>query len=123
MQISILKIVTYQNGIFELMLYICTMRVIAFRTLREFWEKTEFRDSESSLRTWYHEAKSAEWKNANELKQLYKSASIVGDGNVVFNIKGNTYRLVVSIDYEYQIVFVRFIGTHKQYDKINAKTI
>jgi len=99
------------------------MRIIAFRTLRSFWEKTESADSEISLRSWYYEAKNSEWKNANELKQLYKNASIIEDGKVVFNIKGNTYRLVVSIDYEYQVIFIRFIGTHKQYDKIDIKTI
>ena len=99
------------------------MRIIAFRTLREFWEKTEYTDSEISLRAWYHEAKNADWNNANDLKSQYKSASIVGEGRVVFNIKGNTYRLVVLIDYEYQVIFIRFIGTHKQYDKINAKTV
>lgn len=99
------------------------MRIIAFRTLREFWEKPEYADSEISLRSWYHEAKSAEWKNSNEIKQQYKNASIVGNGRVVFNIKGNAYRLVVSIDYQFKVIFVRFIGTHKQYDKIDAKTV
>ncbi len=99
------------------------MRIIAFRTLREFWEKAEYSDAESSLRSWYYEAKNATWSNANELKQQYKNASIVGEGKVVFNIKGNTYRLVVAIDYDYQVIFIRFIGTHKQYDKIDAKTI
>ena len=99
------------------------MRIIAFRTLREFFEKAEYADSEASLRAWYHEAKAAGWKTSNELKQLYKNASIAGDGRVVFNIKGNAYRLVVAIDYEYQVIFVRFIGTHKQYDKIDIKTI
>ena len=99
------------------------MRIIAFRTLREFWEKTEYADSENSLRSWYHEAKNADWNNTNELKQQYKNASIVGEGKVVFNIKGNTYRLVVWIDYEYKVIFIRFIGTHKQYDKIDVKTI
>jgi len=99
------------------------MRIIAFRTLREFWERAEYSDSENSLRSWYYEAKSANWKNANDLKRQYKNASIVGEGKVVFNIKGNTYRLVVSIDYEFQVIFIRFIGTHKQYDKIDAKTI
>jgi len=99
------------------------MRIIAFRTLREFWEKAEYADSESSLRSWYHEAKNADWENANELKQQYKNASIVGEGKVVFNIKGNTYRLVVSIDYVYQVIFIRFIGTHKQYNKIDSKII
>lgn len=99
------------------------MRIIAFRTLRDFFEKSEYADSEVSLRAWYHEAKTADWKNSNAVKVLYKNASVVGDGRVVFNIKGNTYRLVVAIDYEYQVIFIRFIGTHKQYDKIDAKTI
>jgi mRNA interferase HigB len=99
------------------------MRIIAFRTLREFWEKPEYADSEGSLRFWYHDAKNSDWKNSNELKKYYQSASIIGEGRIVFNIKGNTYRLVVSVDYEFQVIFIRFIGTHKQYDKIDAKTI
>jgi mRNA interferase HigB len=99
------------------------MRIIAFRALREFFEKPEFKDSGTSLKAWYHDVKAAEWKNSNELKKQYKSASIVGDGRVVFNIKGNDYRLVVAIDYEFQVIFIRFIGTHKEYDKIDAKTI
>ena len=99
------------------------MRILAFRSLREFWKKPEYADSETSLRAWYHDAKIADWKNSNELKQQYKNASIVGDGRVVFNIKGNTYRLVVSVDYEFQVIFIRFIGTHKQYDRIDIKKI
>jgi mRNA interferase HigB len=99
------------------------MRIIAFKTLREFFENSEFADSEASLRAWYHEAKTAEWINSHDLKRQYKNASIVGDGRAVFNIKGNAYRLVVAIDYEFQVIFVRFIGTHKQYDKIDVKTI
>ena len=99
------------------------MRIIVFRTLREFWERPEYASSETSLRSWYHDAKNANWKNANEIKKQYKSASIIGNGRVVFNIKGNTYRLVVLIDYEFQVIFIRFIGTHKQYDKIDVKTI
>ncbi|MCF6333276.1 MAG: type II toxin-antitoxin system HigB family toxin [Draconibacterium sp.] len=99
------------------------MRIIASRTLREFWEKPEFADSETSLRSWYYDAKNAVWKNQNELKQQYIYASIVGERRIVFNIKGNNYRLVVSIDYDFQVIFIRFVGTHKQYDKIDAKTI
>lgn len=99
------------------------MRIIAFRTLREFFERPEYADSETSLRSWYHDVKIAEWKSSNELKQQYKNASIAGEGRVVFNIKGNDYRLVVAIDYEFQVIFIRFVGTHKQYDKIDAKTI
>jgi mRNA interferase HigB len=99
------------------------MRIIAFRTLGEFFEKPEYTDSETSLRAWYHDANVAEWKCSNELKQQYKNASVVGDGRVVFNIKGGDYRLVVAIDYEFQVMFIRFIGTHKRYNKIDAKTI
>ena len=99
------------------------MRIIAFRTLREFWENPKYSDSETSLRSWYHDARHSDWKNSNELKQQYINASIVGEGRVVFNIKGNSYRLVVLIDYVFQVIFIRFIGTHKQYDKIDAKTI
>ncbi|RPJ79701.1 MAG: type II toxin-antitoxin system HigB family toxin [Alphaproteobacteria bacterium] len=99
------------------------MRIIAFRALREFFEKPEYSDSEASLRAWYHDAKTAEWKSSNDLKQQYKNASIVGEGRVVFNIKGNSYRLVVAIDYDFQVIFIRFIGTHKQYSKIDAKKI
>ena len=99
------------------------MRIIAFRTLREFFEKPEYSDSEVSLRAWYHDARIADWINSNELKRQYKNASIVGEGRVVFNIKDNDYRLVVAIDYEFQVIFIRFIGTHKQYDKIDTKTI
>jgi len=99
------------------------MRIIAFRTLKDFFEKPEYSDSEISLRSWYHEAKTADWKNSNEVKNQFKNASILGNGRVVFNIKGNDYRLVVAIDYEFQAIFIRFIGTHKQYDKINAKII
>ncbi len=99
------------------------MRVISFRTIREFFKRPEYSDSEVSLRAWYHEAQPADWKNSNELKTQYKNASIIGDGRAVFNIKGNDYRLVIAIDYEFQVIFVRFIGTHKQYDKIDSKTI
>jgi mRNA interferase HigB len=99
------------------------MRIIAFRTLREFFEKQEFSDSEVLLRAWYHEAKRAEWKNSNDLKKQYKNASIVGDGRVVFNIKCNNYRLVAAIDYEFQVIFIRLICTHTEYDKIDSKTI
>jgi mRNA interferase HigB len=99
------------------------MRIIAFRTIRAFFEKPEYKDAETSLRAWYHEVKMAEWENTNDLKQQYKNASIVGEGRVVFNIKGNSYRLVVAIDYDFQVIFVRFIGTHKEYDKIDVKTI
>ena len=99
------------------------MRIIAFRTLREFWSQPQYADSEISLRSWYYDAKNSAWKNSNELKMQFKNASIIGDGRVVFNIKGNTYRLVVLIDYDFQVIFIRFIGTHAQYDQLNVKAI
>lgn len=99
------------------------MRIIAFKTLREFFEQQKYSDSEAPIRAWYHEAKAAEWKNSNELKRQFVNASIIGEGRVVFNVKGNDYCLIVSIDYEFQVIFIRFIGTHDQYNRINAKTI
>ena len=99
------------------------MRIIAFRALREFWKRPECADSEISLRAWYQDVKNAEWNSPNELKQQYRNASILGEGRVVLNIRGNACRLVVAIDYEYQAVYVRFIGTHREFERINAKTI
>jgi mRNA interferase HigB len=99
------------------------MRIIAFKTLRDFWETPGYTDAEISLRAWYHDAKNSTWKNSNELKLQYRNASIIGEGRVVFNINGNSYRLIVAIDYKFQVIYIRFIGTHQQYDSINAKTI
>ena len=99
------------------------MRVIAFRKLREFWERPGFSNSETSLRAWYHEVKRAEWNNSNEIKNQFQSASVIGNGRIVFNIRGNSIRLLVAFDFERQIAFVRFIGSHKEYDKIDVKEI
>ncbi|MBS1761579.1 MAG: type II toxin-antitoxin system HigB family toxin [Bacteroidetes bacterium] len=97
------------------------MRVIAKKILREFWEKHN--DCEQQLKAWFQETSKAEWANPNEIKAEYPSVSIIGSDRVVFNIKGNTYRLIVKINFDYQMVWIRFIGTHAEYDKINAKTI
>jgi mRNA interferase HigB len=97
------------------------LRVIAKKILREFWQKHN--DCEQQLKSWYQETSKAEWQNSNEIKLDYPTASIVGDNRIVFNIKGNTYRLIVKINFDYQIVWIRFIGTHAEYDKINAKTV
>ena len=97
------------------------MRVIAKKILREFWVKQT--DSEQQLRTWYKEASKARWTTPNDIKQDYKTASILKGGRVVFNICGNKYRLVVRINYFRKWVFVRFIGTHNDYNKIDANTI
>lgn len=97
------------------------MRVIAKKILREFWEVHP--DCEQQLKSWYKETSLAEWKNPNEIKVEYPSASILNENRVVFNIKGNNYRLIVKINFEYKMVWIRFIGTHTEYDKINANTI
>lgn len=97
------------------------MRVIAKRTLRNFWEKHA--DSEHQLKAWYNEAEQADWKSPNDIKQDYPSASILEDNRMVFNIKGNNYRLIVRINYKYGVVWIRFIGTHAEYDKVNATKI
>lgn len=97
------------------------MRVISVKTLKLFWEKHP--DAESPLRAWYTEAKKARWKGPQDIKTEYRTASILRNNRVVFNIKGNTYRLVVAVKYEFQIVYIRFIGGHVEYDKINAEEI
>ena len=97
------------------------MRVISRKTLREFWEKHN--DCEQQLKSWYKEIQKANWKNHNELKLEYPSASILKNGRVVFNIKGNKYRLIVKINFDYQIIWIRFVGTHTEYDNIDANNI
>jgi len=97
------------------------MRVIAKKTLREFW--IQHGDSKAALESWHKEAIKATWESPQELKREYPSASIIEGNRIVFNIKGNHYRLIVKINYHYQIIWVRFIGTHAEYDKIDAKTI
>jgi len=97
------------------------LRVIAKRPLRDFWKKHS--DCEEQLKSWYHETENANWKSPNDIKKEYPSASILGDNRVVFDIKGNRYRLVVKINYGYGIVWIRFIGTHAEYDKIDSTKI
>ena len=97
------------------------MRIIAKSTLREFWEKHS--DAEVPLKTWHKIVEKQVWKNTHDIKKVFGSASIIGENRVVFNIKGNDYRLVVYVVFKIQKVFIRFVGTHKQYDKIDVKTI
>jgi len=97
------------------------MRIIAKSTLREFWLKHA--DCEQVLKAWYQEADRSKWQSPNDIKAEYPSASILGDNRVVFNIKGNHYRLIVKVNYAYQMCWIRFIGTHAEYDKIDATTI
>lgn len=94
------------------------MRIIAKKILREFWEIHS--DCEQQLKAWYQEVHKVTWKNHNELKVDFPSASILNDNRVCFNIKGNHYRLIVKINFKYQMMWIRFIGTHAEYDKIDA---
>lgn len=101
--------------------YNTLMRVYSKSTLRDFWEKHA--DAEQPLKTWYAMPKAAKWRSPNELKRRHPDASILRKNRVVFNIRGNYYRLIVSVDYEKQRIFIRFVGTHKEYDRIDAETI
>lgn len=100
------------------------MRVIALSTLRAFWEgKSGHANAREPTLAWYREALAADWRAPADVKQQFGTASILRDGRVVFNIAGNKYRLVVWINYPYRVVYVRFIGTHAQYDRIDAQEI
>ncbi len=97
------------------------MHVISRKALRDFWEKHA--DAEQPLKSWFHEAAAAQWNRFQDIKANYRSADALPDNRAVFNIKGNTYRLVVKIHYNTHTVYIRFIGTHAEYDKIDATTI
>ncbi len=97
------------------------MRIIAKRTLKEFWEKHS--DCEQALLSWYKVAKGANWENFADVKAQFGSCKILGQDRIIFKIKGNHYRLVVKITFTNKIIWIRFVGTHKAYDSINAKKI
>ena len=97
------------------------MRIIAKKILREFWQKHP--DCEQQLKAWFQETSKSKWKNPNEIKDEYPGASVLSDNRIVFNIKGNSYRLIVRINYDYQMIWIRFIGTHAEYDKVDATKI
>lgn len=97
------------------------MRVIAVRTLREFWMRHP--DSEQPLKAWYAEAEAGDWATPARVKDRYANASIVRGNRVIFNIGGNKYRLVVKVNYPYRVMYIRFIGTHREYDEIEVETV
>ena len=100
------------------------MRIIALSTLKAFWEENpEYADAKDPTLAWYRHALKADWATPIDVKRDFGNASILRDGKAVFNVSGNKYRLVVWINYAYKVVYVRFIGTHAQYDKIDAQTI
>ncbi len=96
-------------------------RIFAKSTFRSFWES--YPDSEQYLKTWYDTALNSDWKIPNDVKQTYANASILKESRIVFNIKENSYRLVAKFNFEKQWIFIRFIGTHSEYDKIDTNTI
>lgn len=98
-----------------------TLRVISRKTLVQFW--TAHPDAEQPLKAWFKETEQARWGSPNDLKRQYPSASVLNNNRVVFNIKGNKYRLITMINFDYGQVFIRFVGTHAEYDKIDATTI
>lgn len=97
------------------------MRIISLKHLKTFWELHP--DSEEHLKAWYQIAKEAEWKTPQDVKEQYRNASILQDGRVVFNVRGNKYRLVVWINYEFFTIYIRFVGTHEQYDETDVQTV
>jgi mRNA interferase HigB len=97
------------------------MRLVAIKTLRDFWDR--YPDAKQPLLAWVDEVKAATWNQPADLKAQYRSASILKNRRVVFNIKGNQYRLVVALAYSTGVAFVKFIGTHQQYDAVDADTV
>jgi len=97
------------------------MKIVAVKALRDFWER--FPDAEQPLQAWVDEVKKARWNQPADIKSQYRSASILKNRRVVFNIKGNAYRLVASVAYQFGAVYIKFIGTHLQYDQIDAETV
>lgn len=97
------------------------MRVIALRTRRAFWEQHP--EAQDALVAWYQDVKRAQWRTPADIKQVYRNASFVGHNRVVFNIKGNHYRVVVAVQYNQAIVYIRFVGTHREYDQIDAESV
>ena len=97
------------------------MRVYSRRTLREFWERHP--DAQQALQAWYINVKHANWKTPSDIKISYQTASFLPNNRVVFNIKGNTCRAVVIVEYLHGSIYIRFVGTHSQYNRIDANTI
>lgn len=97
------------------------MRIISKKTLKNFWEQHP--DAKGPLEAWVDEAKHAEWRSSHDIKARYSRASILGNKRVVFDIKGNDYRLIVSVSYKFSAVYIKFIGTHADYDKVDAETV
>lgn len=99
------------------------MRIISVNTLRDFWEQSANRDAEQALRTWIKVTRSANWSTPADVKKTFNSADVLKGGRMVFDIGGNKYRIIGRIHYASQIIYIRFIGTHRQYDQIDANEV
>jgi mRNA interferase HigB len=99
------------------------MLIVALRNLESYWKQPNRSDAAGPLKAWFAEARLAQWTSPQDVKNRYANASIIANNRVVFNIKGNDYRLVVAIAYKMQYVYVKFIGTHAEYDKVDATTV
>jgi len=97
------------------------MRIIALGALREFWNRHP--DAQVPLRSWYAAASRADWRSPADVKSAYRNASFIANNRIIFNVKGNDYRLVVAVHYNRRLMFIRFVGTHHEYDRIDAGTI
>ena len=97
------------------------MRIISRKILREFWEKHP--DTRQPLGAWYLDVKHAHWSSPSDIKKIYPHASLLANNRVIFNIKGNNYRVVVIVQYQFGQVYIRFVGTHQEYDRIDAESI
>lgn len=111
---------TIGNFIFSINVKV-KVRILSRGTLRDFWEKHN--QAEEPLKSWFHEVDKASWKTINELKVMYPNASVLQENRICFNIKGNSYRLIVKFNFEMQMCFIRFIGTHAEYDKVDANNV
>ena len=99
------------------------MHIVALRNLEKFWQQSKGKAAEGALKAWFAEAKAAKWTSPQDIKKQYAKASVLGNNRMVFNIKGNDYRLIVAIAYKMQFVYVKFIGTHADYDKVDASSV
>lgn len=97
------------------------MKIVAVKPLRDFWEREPA--AEQPIKAWVEEVKKAQWAKPSDIKAQYRNASFVGNNRVVFNIKGNDYRLVVAVAYRFKAVYVKFMGTHEEYDCVNVETV
>jgi mRNA interferase HigB len=99
------------------------MRIIKEKTLIEIVENNKYSAAAESIKAWIFEVRQSAWENSGQLKTKYRNASIIGDKRVIFNIKGNDYRLIVDIEYKLKIVFIVWFGAHSEYDKLDVKTV